>query len=69
MKKPIFFFLMIGGFLSCTAPPKKTAQINKATFGNTQDGAAVDQYTLINQSGMEVKILTYGGIITNLFIH
>jgi aldose 1-epimerase len=68
MKKSIFFFLIIGGFLFCTAPPKKTAQINKAAFGISEDGATVDQYTLINQSGMEVKILTYGGIITNLFI-
>lgn len=68
MKKSIFFFLVIGGLLSCVTPPKKTVQITKENFGTTQDGKAVEQYTLKNKSGMEVKILTYGGIITNLYV-
>ena len=65
MKRLIFFFLIIGT-LSCLTPPKKTTQIKKESFGTTQDGETVEQYTLKNKSGMEVKIITYGGIITNL---
>ena len=29
-------------------------------------GKAVDEYTLTNANGMEVKIITYGGIITSV---
>src|SRR5512136_1314987 len=32
----------------------------------TSDGQAVDEYTLINANGMEVKIITYGGIVTSV---
>lgn len=38
----------------------------KKPFGNTPDGDQVDQYTLTNANGMEVKIITYGGRITSL---
>jgi aldose 1-epimerase len=35
-------------------------------YGTTADGKAVVEYTLTNASGMEVKIITYGGIITSI---
>ena len=35
-------------------------------YGKTADGSTVDEYTLTNAHSMEVKILTYGGIITSL---
>lgn len=35
-------------------------------FGMVDDSVAVDEYTLKNSNGMEVKIITYGGIITSL---
>lgn len=34
------------------------------SFGVTTDGRAVVEYTLVNDNGMEVSILNYGGIIT-----
>jgi aldose 1-epimerase len=37
-------------------------------YGTTADGIAVDEYTLKNANGMEVKIITYGGIITSILV-
>jgi len=63
---------------ACTAqptppPPAATpaqeaskASVHKEAFGSTADGAAVELYTLTNASGMEVRAMTYGGIIVSL---
>ena len=40
--------------------------IEKSTFGTLPNGQQVDSYTLKNKKGMEVAIMTYGGIITSL---
>ena len=40
--------------------------ITKKPYGTTADGVAVTEYTLANGAGMEVKIITYGGIITSI---
>jgi aldose 1-epimerase len=40
--------------------------VTKAPYGTLADGTAVDQYTLANKSGMTVKIITYGGIVTEI---
>jgi aldose 1-epimerase len=45
---------------------KSTMAINKRSIGQTSSGVAIDEYTLTNASGAEVKIITYGGIITSL---
>ncbi len=44
------------------------ANISKSGFGTLPDGAAVDQYTLTNSSGAFCKIITYGGIVTELHV-
>ena len=36
------------------------------SFGTTADGEAVEEYTLTNASGTEVRVITYGGIITSI---
>ena len=40
--------------------------ITKKPYGTTADGVAVAEYTLANGAGMEVTIITYGGIITSM---
>lgn len=35
-------------------------------YGTTADGKDVDEYTLTNANGMEIKIITYGGTITSI---
>jgi aldose 1-epimerase len=41
-------------------------EIRKQKFGNMPDGRAVDLYTLVNLSGLEARIMTYGGTLVSL---
>jgi aldose 1-epimerase len=45
---------------------KSAPAIQKASFGVTRDGKPVDLYTLTNAHGMEVRAMTYGGIVVSL---
>jgi aldose 1-epimerase len=40
--------------------------VTKATFGTTPQGEQVDVYTLTNATGIEVRVITFGGIITSI---
>jgi len=40
--------------------------VKKEAFGSTPDGKAVELYTLTNTQGIEVRVMTYGGIIVSL---
>ena len=42
--------------------------MTKQPFGTLPDGKAVDAYTLVNAYGLEVKAITYGGIITSILV-
>ena len=42
------------------------ATITKSDFGMFQDSIPVSKYALVNANGMEVDVITYGGIITSL---
>jgi aldose 1-epimerase len=49
-------------------PPQTTAKrdVTRAPFGKLKDGSAVEIFTLTNGKGMEVRAITYGGIIQSL---
>jgi aldose 1-epimerase len=67
-------FLQVLCSLGATAEPpvkgdgKVKANILKKDFGKTPDGTAVDMYVLTSAAGMQAKIITYGGIITELLV-
>jgi aldose 1-epimerase len=48
------------------AAPAREGAVSKAAFGKTPAGEAVDVYTLTNTRGMEVRAITFGGIITSI---
>lgn len=40
--------------------------IEQSNFGETADGTAVEKYTITNAAGLEMSVISYGGIITSL---
>jgi aldose 1-epimerase len=48
------------------ADPPPMPAVARAPFGRTPDGHAVEIFTLRNAGGIEVKAITYGGIITSI---
>lgn len=64
---PAIFFLTII-YMSCTESPSKktdlTTAVTKQDFGQA-DGKPVFLYTLINKKGDQVKISTYGAVVTS----
>jgi aldose 1-epimerase len=63
--------ITLGGLLmagALRADDKKKPIIEERGFGTTADGKAVSQYTLRNASGATIKVITYGGIITEIHV-
>jgi aldose 1-epimerase len=56
---------LLGSTASASAKHRHPT-ITRASFGTLPDGTRVDIYTLTNSRGMEVKILTYGGILQSI---
>jgi hypothetical protein len=44
------------------------AEVTKDNFGITRDGESVERYTLKNKHGLAAKVITLGGIITELHV-
>jgi aldose 1-epimerase len=42
------------------------ATLDHASYGTTQDGQAVDIFTMANDHGLRVRFLSYGGVITEI---
>jgi aldose 1-epimerase len=51
-----------------TSPSSSMAspRVTKAPYGRLPDGTAVDGYTITNDHGVTMHVITYGGIITSL---
>jgi aldose 1-epimerase len=45
---------------------RTNARVTRTSFGRLPDGTAVDVFTLTNAHGLEVRAMTYGGIITSV---
>lgn len=50
-----------------TMSTNQSANVTETPFG-TMEGKAVKQYTLTNAAGMTVKLINYGGTITNIIV-
>jgi aldose 1-epimerase len=42
--------------------------IQKRTFGEIPSGERIDEYALTNKNGLCLKVITYGGIVTQLWV-
>lgn len=62
--KPLLVSLTTLGLIACPA----SAVVTKDTFGSTTDGVPVERYTLTNSRGLAARIITLGGIITELHV-
>jgi aldose 1-epimerase len=40
--------------------------VTRSAFGRATDGTPVDLYILANKNGVEVRVITYGGIVTSI---
>lgn len=58
--------LPLAAILACAATPSLAAEATRAPYGVTAAGAPVEVFTLKNDRGMTVKVLSYGGIITGI---
>jgi aldose 1-epimerase len=70
-KSTIFDLFVLLLFVSAAlaqeaAMAKGKLQVRQETFGKTADGKSVDLYTLTNSNGLEVRAMTYGGIIVSM---
>jgi aldose 1-epimerase len=64
-------FIMLVAVAACgtrsqDAPTGKEATVTREPFGMTPEGDTVELFTLTNASGVELRAMTYGGIIVSL---
>jgi hypothetical protein len=52
--------------MSISDSPLSNLKSEKRLFGTLNDGSNVDKYTFSNSRGMQVSVLTYGGIIQEI---
>ena len=61
-------FTVIAAVYAATAatPAAASVSLSDASYGTTQAGQSVREYTLTNRYGVTLKLITYGGIVTEL---
>ena len=60
--------LVIAALALACATPALAAEATRAPYGVTASGAPVEAFTLKNDHGMTVRVLSYGGIITQVAV-
>ena len=63
---PARSLLLLVPFIIVSQIGKGASSPQRAPFGTMPDGKPVEQFTLTNARGLEVKAISYGGIITSL---
>ena len=66
MKRRLLIFLAALCFPNPSAAQRSNERVEEAVFGRMPDGTAVEQFTLRNNNGMTVKIISYGAIVTEI---
>lgn len=71
MKKNLVILIIAAILLSCKLMPKEEEKVNikpmtEKTLYGMLGADSIFQYTLTNKNGMVVKILNYGGTVTNI---
>jgi aldose 1-epimerase len=60
--------LMMTAAVFAAAAHATGASVTKAPFGTTADGKSVDKYTLTNDAGASIDVITFGGILTRVMM-
>jgi aldose 1-epimerase len=58
--------LLVGLFLAAGSLAEGSPSMKKEAFGTTPQGNPVELYTFTNSHGLEVRAITYGGVIVSL---
>ncbi len=58
--------IVLFGALTVSVPV--SASVSKAHYGTLPDGQSVSEFTLTNANGLIAKVITYGGIMTELHV-
>ena len=66
MKRHLLIFFAALCFPNPSAAQLSNERVEEAVFGRMPDGTAVEQFTLRNNNGMTVKIISYGAIVTEI---
>ena len=65
----LVLLMLIGGSPMVNAnsqDEKSEVTLTREPFGKTQDGEEVDLFTFTNSNDVQIRIMTYGGIITHI---
>jgi aldose 1-epimerase len=54
--------------LLAASTPAAAGTATRAPYGTTRDGQPVEQLTLVNDRGMEVRLIEYGAIVTDMVV-
>jgi aldose 1-epimerase len=69
MSRSVKFLALVVALMAVLASTAHAApRVTKAGFGQLPDGTAIDRYTLINDRGMAVSILSFGGTVQQVVV-